>query len=78
MESGEGEETGGWRQGEEGGGREGSGGREGEGEGSGMGECGARMKSGKVKSREAPDTWSKKGGGWKKQRIPKITREAKF
>lgn len=50
VESGRGEGRGGWRQGR------------GRGEGGGMGECGARMESGKVKSREAPDTWSKKGG----------------
>lgn len=57
----EGEETGGG--GREGGrGERGSGGREGRERGSGMGECGARMRVRKVKSREAPDTWSKKGG----------------
>lgn len=33
----------------------------GRGEWTGMGECGERMESGMVKSREAPDTWSKKG-----------------
>ena len=38
---------------------------------SGMGECGERMESGKVKSREAPDTWSKKGGVGRSRRFLK-------
>ena len=43
----------------------------GRGEWSGMGECGERMESGKVKSREAPDTWSKKGGVGRSRRFLK-------